>query len=113
LDGRRLQDGEDFRESFVSSLLQSKIVVPVVTVEALKRMIHHNLAQIDNLLLEWILALHFSDCTSGLKVVPIVFGSYSLVDDKEGSAIDDSPSFGLGKKKIIKEIKVINAPHSF
>jgi hypothetical protein len=110
LDGRRLQDGEDFRESFVSSLLQSKIVVPVVTAEALKRMIHHNPAQIDNLLLEWILALHFSESSStGLKVIPIVFGSYSLVDDK---VIRDSANNDK-KKKVIQEIKGINDPHSF
>jgi GTPase SAR1 family protein len=110
LDGRRLQDGEDFRESFVSSLLQSKIVVPIVTVEALKRMIHHNPAQIDNLLLEWILALHFSESSSsGLRVIPIVFGSYSLLENKNIMVLGDSDS----TKKIIKEIKGINDPHSF
>jgi hypothetical protein len=112
LDGRRLQDGEDFRESFVSSLLQSKIVVPVVSVEALKRMVHHNPAQIDNLLLEWILALHFSETSSGLKVIPIVFGSYSLVDDKIVKIIDDSADSDK-KRKVIKEIKGISDPHSF
>jgi hypothetical protein len=112
LDGRRLQDGEDFRESFVTSLLQSKIVVPIVTVEALKRMIHHNPAQVDNLLLEWILALHFCESSSGLKVIPIVFGSYSLVEDTNASVT------GVGtdnkkKKKVLKEIKGINDHHSF
>jgi hypothetical protein len=113
LDGRRLQDGEDFRESFVSSLLQSKIVVPIVSMEALKRMVHHNPAQIDNLLLEWILALHFSEISSGLKVIPIVFGSYSLVDDKIVKIIEDSADSDKKIKKVIKEIKGISDPHSF
>jgi hypothetical protein len=112
LDGRRLQDGEDFRESFVTSLLQSKIVVPIVTVEALKRMIHHNPAEVDNLLLEWILALHFCESSSGLKVIPIVFGSYSLVEDKDVTAAEASAD-SRKKKKVIKEIKGINDPHSF
>jgi hypothetical protein len=112
LDGRRLQDGEDFREGFVTSLLQSKIVVPIVTVEALKRMIHHSPVQVDNLLLEWILALHFCESSSGLKVIPIVFGSYSLVEDENVTAAETS-SDNKKKKKVIKEIKGINDPHSF
>jgi hypothetical protein len=46
VDRRRLKDAEDFRETFVSSLLQSKIIVPIITAEALKRMIHHILLKL-------------------------------------------------------------------
>jgi hypothetical protein len=101
LDDRRLKDAEDFREGFVSSLLQSKIIVPVVTVEALKRMLHHNPAQVDNLLLEWILAIHVDHIGSG-KVFPLVFGSYAL------ETIDSTSA----KKMTIREIQGIHDPHS-
>jgi hypothetical protein len=104
-DGRRLQDGEDFRESFVSSLLQSKIIVPVITAEALKRMIHHNPSQIDNLLLEWILAIHLSSVS---KVFPLVFGSYSL---DSGVAVKSS-GFTSQAKAVIQNVKGIYDAHS-
>jgi hypothetical protein len=72
-------------------------------------MIHHNSTQIENLLLEWILALHFSESSSGLKVIPIVLGSYSLHENKVPNYEDDS----VQKKKIVKEVKMLSDPHSF
>jgi hypothetical protein len=106
LDHQRLQFGENYRDSFVSALLKSRIVIPVITVEALKKMIFHNPFQEDNLLLEWILILNqheFITSTAAVssssplspsssfemntkqKIFPIIFGSY--VTDSENSEI--------------------------
>jgi GTPase SAR1 family protein len=112
LDNRRLLDGEDFRDNIVSSLLQSTVIVPIITVEALKRLIHHNPVQIDNLLLEWILAIHLSNVAqpsvSAIKVVPLVFGSYSLVLLTDISRRSNPP-----KRAVINSLSGINVPHSF
>jgi GTPase SAR1 family protein len=85
VDQQRLQDGENYRNAFVTALLESRVIVPVITVEALKKMIYHDPNQIDNLLLEWILSLGLEETrekgggksTEG-KIVPIIFGSYEL-----------------------------------
>jgi GTPase SAR1 family protein len=85
MDQLRLQDGENYRNAFVAALLESRVIVPVITVEALKKMIYHDPNQIDNLLLEWILSLSLeetrekrgSNSTEG-KIIPIIFGSYEL-----------------------------------
>jgi GTPase SAR1 family protein len=78
-DQHKLQDGEDFREAFATALLESRIIVPIVTVEALKRMISHDSNQVDNLLLEWILSLCLAEKKEDQvkkKLIPIVFGSF-------------------------------------
>jgi hypothetical protein len=57
LDRMRLQDGRDFRDDFGKSLASSAVVVPIISSEALVRMMKHEPREVDNLLVEWILAL--------------------------------------------------------
>jgi GTPase SAR1 family protein len=56
LDKYRLQNGKDFSNDFIKGLFSSKIIIPILSMDSLQRLIHHNHNQIDNLLLEWLLA---------------------------------------------------------
>ena len=56
LDRERLEAGNDFQEQFGDSLLASSVIVPIVSVNALERMLTHNPADEDNVLIEWILS---------------------------------------------------------
>ncbi len=57
LDRMRLQDGRNFRDDFGKSLAYSTVVVPIISYEALLRMMKHDPTTVDNVLVEWILAL--------------------------------------------------------
>jgi GTPase SAR1 family protein len=100
LDHQRIESGEEFREIFVSALLKSRIIIPVITLEALKGFISHNPNSIDNLLLEWIISLvcYYGDDDNGYndlqespqyesdqsttrkrrKIIPIMMGNYEM-----------------------------------
>jgi hypothetical protein len=57
LDRQRLQEGRDFSKDFINALVHSSMIVPIMSVDAIRRMVSHNASMVDNVLLEWMLAL--------------------------------------------------------
>jgi GTPase SAR1 family protein len=57
LDVKRLQAGENFQKNIVNALSKSLLIVPIVSSDALQRMIILKETDGDNLLLEWICGL--------------------------------------------------------
>jgi GTPase SAR1 family protein len=80
LDRRRLQEGRLFKSDFAKALTHSLVVVPVVSVDALARMVEHNPSQPDNVLLEWVMILESHTAGKVLKVFPILFGQRKTQD---------------------------------
>jgi GTPase SAR1 family protein len=80
LDRKRLQDGRLFKSDFAKALTHSLVVVPVVSVDALARMVEHNPSQPDNVLLEWVMILESHTAGRVLKVFPILFGQRKTQD---------------------------------
>jgi len=83
LDNKRLQNGEAFDRAFAKALINSTIIVPVVSNETLRDMTDHNAAKCDNVLLEWILALQcLRSPGSRVKAVyPILIGDITASAD--------------------------------
>jgi hypothetical protein len=75
LDRKRLQDGRLFKLDFAAALTHSLIALPVVSVDALKRMADHTPDAVDNVLLEWIMILQCYKAGRLLKVFPVLFGT--------------------------------------
>jgi hypothetical protein len=75
VDRNRLKDGENFVDSFAKSLINSTVVVPLMSAKALERMFFHDVAGVDNLLLEWIITLECVSAGMIEKVYPILVGS--------------------------------------
>jgi hypothetical protein len=75
LDRKRLQDGRRFKVDLASGLTHSLIILPIVSVDALKRMLEHTAETIDNVLLEWIMTLECIAARRVLKVFPVLFGA--------------------------------------
>jgi hypothetical protein len=100
LDTNRLEDGKHFQKSFISSLINSYVITPIISKDALLRIVNHAPDTVDNLLIEWITALeclHINSNNNDKKVrlariYPILFGSVSddgrtigdLFKDKDG-----------------------------
>ena len=79
LDTKHLADGRNFMDDFAASLLSSLVVTPIVSPEALHRMVEHDPDKKDHVLMEWILALESFYSTSPSSRVthlfPILFGN--------------------------------------
>ena len=77
LDRERLRDGENFKEAFARALAKSSVVVPIISREALGRMLQglHRPDAEDNLLIEWILSIEClaSPLSRVQKILPVVF----------------------------------------
>jgi GTPase SAR1 family protein len=59
LDKKRLVEGKEFSQDFISALFRTKIVIPIISYDALRRLFTlQEDSPVDNLLLEWILALN-------------------------------------------------------
>ena len=87
LDTNSLSKGADFKEEFVKALLTSTVAFPIVSHNALVRMLTHDPnGEVDNLMIEWIIMLLFVDKLSEsppvrlVKVCPIMLGK--IVNDK-------------------------------
>ena len=57
LDKVRNKKGRNFRDTFVEALVNSTVVVPIISNSALRKMRNHDPEKEDNVLVEWILAL--------------------------------------------------------
>eukprot|EP01038_Epipyxis_sp_PR26KG_P016804 gene16804-23002_t len=64
LDTNRLEDGKHLQQSFISSLFKSYVITPIISKDALQRMIIHKPNKIDNVLVEWITALECVNITN-------------------------------------------------
>jgi GTPase SAR1 family protein len=85
LDRKRLQEGRRFKSDFAAALTHTLVVVPVVSVDALGRMVEHDPSQADNVLLEWIMMLEGSAAGKIVKVFPVLFGKRVQEEVLQGS----------------------------
>ena len=75
-DKARLKDGQQFQEAFGKALVNSTIFVPMVCASALQKMLSHNSADEDNVLIEWMLALECMKDSHNSKlrfIYPVIF----------------------------------------
>jgi hypothetical protein len=89
LDKKRLQAGRRFDFDFVKALSRSSVLIPVVSVGSLKKMsLMPDVTEVDNVLLEWVVALELvgkndGSCNIGLKVIfPIALGNTVMHENK-------------------------------
>ena len=98
LDNKRLRDGRNFVDDFGRSLINSRIVVPVVSSDALDRMRKHDPYHTDNVLMEWLMAIECFHSASSkvMRVLPMLFGKRDSNSDAIGNlyqegALDEMP----------------------
>mmetsp|Transcript_27113 Transcript_27113/g.59967 ORF Transcript_27113/g.59967 Transcript_27113/m.59967 type:complete len:327 (+) Transcript_27113:122-1102(+) len=79
LDKKRLQGGRRFQLDFASALQNSLVVAPLLSADAMQRMLDHDPTREDNVLVEWLLALECYACPQSRVacVFPIAFGTRS------------------------------------
>eukprot|EP01038_Epipyxis_sp_PR26KG_P007084 gene7084-9668_t len=107
LDTNRLEDGKHLQQSFISALINSYVITPIISKDALQRLIHHKPDEIDNVLVEWITALEVLNIQNNnnnnnnnnnkirlARIFPIMFGNVS--DD--GRLIEDLFKDGILNK---------------
>jgi hypothetical protein len=90
-----LKVGLAFDESFMQAMLQSLVVVPLITPDTLKRMKSFNsLNNVDHVLLEWWLAMTLlqSPGYPVIRVAPIVCGTVRWLPLLSGSGANYLPS---------------------
>jgi GTPase SAR1 family protein len=75
LDRKRLQNGIEFTEDFAAALTHCLVAVPILSAEAINRMINHDPNIVDNLLLEWIMLLECLAIKRLQRIFPILFGT--------------------------------------
>jgi len=70
LDERRLQHGRRSHEDSVKSIVNSTVVVPIFSVDALAKIVKHDPLVVDSVLLEWICAIegYKSDYSSSYSI---------------------------------------------
>ena len=79
LDVCRLKDGEQFDKEFARALINSKVILPLITMDCVARFRSHTGKLVDNVLLEWILAHECKQANShdiNLSLVQFVFPVY-------------------------------------
>jgi len=74
LDDRVIEVGNTLQDTFSKALITAKVFVPFCSHDALARMKTHNPEEVDNVLLEWILALECQKKGS-LNILPIPYGA--------------------------------------
>ncbi len=80
-DAFSLEEGRDFVVSFMRGLSESLVVVPFITTAALKRMCEaDSVGKVDNVLLEWWLALTLVKAGVGRvkAVLPVFAGTVRM-----------------------------------
>ena len=90
LDERRLQDGRRFQDVFVQSIVNSTIVVPIFSVDALAEIVKQTPLVVDSVLLEWICALegYKSDYSTIKYIYPLFYGKRDPVSGNVKSVND-------------------------
>ena len=82
LDERRLQD------DIVQSIVNSTIVVPIISVDALAKIVRHDPSVVDSVLLEWICAIEGFNSKRIEFIYPLCCGRRDPVTGKVGSVFD-------------------------
>lgn len=97
LDKRRLKPGRRFDSDFARALNRSFLILPIVSVEALLAMKQHNKNRIDNLLLEWIMALHCKSLNDNhvIAILPILIGTREYKSGDSYPTISDLFAMGI------------------
>ena len=79
LDKCRLKDGQQFNKEFARALINSKVILPLITMDCVAKLRSHTGENVDNVLLEWILAYECKQANSrdsNLSRVQSVFPLY-------------------------------------
>jgi hypothetical protein len=87
LDDKVLNSADRFQKIFFDSILLSEVFVPLVTSNALQRMVSHDPREVDNLLVEWLTALllmKFPEADSNGGRFPLRFISPICLKDRSG-----------------------------
>jgi len=90
LDERRLQPGRRSQDDFIQSIVNSTIVVPIFSFDALATIVKHDPSVVDSVLLEWICAIegYKSDYSRIKYIYPLFRGKEDPVTGKVGSVFD-------------------------
>ena len=82
LDRQRLEDGRMFATDFATALINSTVVVPIVSFKALERMLTlaHD-SEIDNVLLEWSLIVELVEAGDLSFCLPVMLGEVNMDAD--------------------------------
>ena len=107
-DDVRLKEGQQIQRVFGDALINSTIFVPIVCDSAFKKMLHHNPAEEDNVLIEWMLALECMQDPSQSKVraiYPLMFGERNT--DGSVSPFDASIKHSLPSTIPTKSIEIV------
>jgi GTPase SAR1 family protein len=94
LDDQEFQVADRFQQIFFESVLATEVFVPIVSPDALKRMVEHNPEKVDNVLLEWLTVLLLFGfpvlCNETLRYIcPICLAGYSAVKTAVSAVIPD------------------------
>ena len=99
MDNKSLPEGLNFQEAFGSALVNSMLITPIISQNALERMVgaRFDPSKEDNVLVEWILSLEClrhtgTPLTRVRAICPVILGKY---DDKSGvfSSLFDDQAF--------------------
>jgi hypothetical protein len=90
LDEKRLQAGRRSQDDFVESIVNSTIVVPIFSVDALDKVVKQTDLVVDSVLLEWICALegYKSDYSRIKYIYPLFYGKRDPVSGNVKSVFD-------------------------
>jgi hypothetical protein len=90
LDERRLQHGRRSQDDCIQSIVNSTIVVPIFSFDALAKIVKHDPSVVDSALMEWICAIegYKSDYSRIKYIYPLFSGRRDPVTGKVGSVFD-------------------------
>jgi GTPase SAR1 family protein len=74
LDVKCLQKGQLFKSDFAAALTHCHVALPILSVDALQRLLRHKPHEVDNVLLEWVMILECFTAKRLKRVYPMVFG---------------------------------------
>jgi len=74
LDDQVIKESNNLQDTFSKALVTAKVFVPFCSHDALAKMKTHNPDEVDNVLLEWILALE-CEKKGSLNILPIPYGA--------------------------------------
>ena len=90
LDKMVLEDADQFQERFCECLLKSKVIIPILSSDALQRMMIGKVMpeKNDNLLIEWILSLEMAK-RKKLKIFPILIGAKKINNNAINNSLNN------------------------
>ena len=88
LDERRLQHGKRSQEDSVKSIVNSTVVVPIFSFDALATIVTHDPSVVDGILLEWICAIEGFNSSRIKFMYPLFCGRRDPVTGEVGSVFD-------------------------